>query len=373
MIMKKTATYIALLMISLSAFSQKTNVIVDIAPVERFYELMAHIEKQNGSKLRAKYGNVEQLQAAYDKNIKDTMRQQLIESLLETRPYSHQYMDYVRTWRRKGQDAYRIAFNMIGEYCPRMTAGMPVSWVRYWNRKKLDLELIRKTTNAFKVKDSLVFSYLPKTDLNPNVSAVIYYAVDGNRGGYTDGDAIVMDLINSPMKNSEEVENTIAHELFHIYYFDWLDRKITTAPVDSALRDFQLSFVNEGIAQYLTYPDYPEVIKKLYRNKKLLKELMTDLEAGRYDGNKYKLQRSRLWKYAPFAALGNYEYRPTLTYYLSLNIYQSIEKVGGREMLDYVIANPKELINTYNKLYDKNVMQFDPFSQEFAKKWSDNL
>lgn len=232
----------------------------------------------------------------------------------------------------------------------------------------------KKIVNSVEIKDSLVLSLLPQNGINDSLSMVLYYTVDGNRGGYEEENIMVLDLVGTSPMRAMRQDNVISHEMHNIYYEDWLRRDITTAQKDSALRVFQIAFVKEGIAQYLTYPDYSKPIKQLYANKKLLQELLTDLENGvNLETDNYKLDIKRLWRYLPFAAIGNYQHRPNIIYYLSLNVYQSIEKAGGREMLQYVIENPKELINTYNRLYDAKIMNFKPFSDSFTKRWSNNM
>lgn len=367
---------LVLLLFSLSTFSQNLNIRVDITSVERFYKLMEYIEKQKGSKLVAKYGSIEQMKAAYYANSKDTVRQGLIEDLLETRPYSHHYMYYVKIWGKSGKDAYRVAFNMIGDACPIMTANMPRSWVKFWNspkRKRVDLESIYAELNSIKFDQSLVLNYLPKDGIDKSKSFTVYFTVDGNRGAYQEDSIMVLDLMWSrKLKVNEELINIIAHELHHICYQDWMEQNITTPPADSSFRKFQISFIKEGTAQYLNYPDYPKVIKKLYSNRKLLKELSEDIESGDYSII-FETEMKRLKKYLPIIAGLYRSHRPSALYYLSYNIYRSIENVGGKEMLDYVIENPKELISTYNRLYDEKTMNFEPFSEEFTKKWRENL
>lgn len=376
--MKKFLT-IALLFVSFSSFSQSIGVRVDVTPVERFYELMSYIETKNGSALVAKYGEIDLLRATYHQNLKDTLRQQLIEALLATRPYSHNYMHLVRCWNGVGADAYRIAFNMLGSTVPRMDADMTRTWVKFWNnpkRKKLDLNSIKEGIKDIEVDDSLIMSYLPKNSVQSDKFFTLYFTVDGNRGAYTDGDIMVLDLAFGEIKLDSEVDGTIAHELHHICYGDWLEQHITAEPIDSSFREAQILFIMEGTAQYLNFDDgsYSKGIQKLYSNRELLGELLDDVYSGAaLKGDNYDLDMARLKKYFPAAKRSDYGQRPTALYYLSYNMYRSIERVGGKEMLDYVIANPKELMTTYNKLYNEEDMYFGPLQEELVNQWRANL
>lgn len=75
---------------------------------------------------------------------------------------------------------------------------------------------------------------------------VLYYTVDGNRGGYEEENIMVLDLVGTSPMRAMRQDNVISHEMHHIYYEDWLRRDITTAPKGSALRVFQIAFVKEG-------------------------------------------------------------------------------------------------------------------------------
>lgn len=375
--MKKTiaATFL-FVFAAVFGFSQNAGIYVDLSPIERFCALMSHIDKQQSGKFGTKYGTVDQLRAAYQVNSKDTVRQQLIEALLDTRPYSHQYMDKVQCWKYRGKEAYRVAFNMIGDYCPQMTADMPRVWIKFWNQVKsrnLSMSDIAKAVSSFTIDYDFVLSYLPKSGVDTTLRMALYYAADGNRGAYQEDNIMVFDIISEPLTTNKFIQNTIAHEVHHIYYGAWLDQHINTTPVDSVFRKFQLTFMKEGLAQHVNYPTYSGAIKKLYANGALLKELQEDLETGNYTTDNYDTEMNRLKKYLPSASERDYGYRPTPHYYLSYNMYQSIAQVAGKETLQFVIENPKELISTYNKLYDEKVMRFGPFSDAFEKRWRNNL
>lgn len=371
--MKNILTLI-LLLYSLSTPAQKIN--VDTEPVQRFYDLMEYIEHINGGKIKNSNLPFEKIKIEYQINSKDTLRQQFIDSLLETRPYSHKYMSYVKAHGQVGKDAYRTAYNILGKgVTVNMTAGMPNTWVRFWNssnRNKIDLIEIKNSIEELEFNSEFMEQYLPKNGLNNERGITIYFTVDGNRGAYQEDSIMVFDLTGSKLKVDEVLEGTFMHELHHIYYEDWLDQNITSDPLDDNFRAAQLSFIKEGLAQFMNFDTYPQRIQKLYSNKKLLGELFDNLCVGEYDTD-YATAMKLLKRYIFLPTAKDRPYRPTVLYYLSYNIYKSIEVVGGKEMIDFVIANPEELITTYNSLYDKNIMLFGPLPKEFELRWRANL
>ena len=364
-----------LLMFSFNGNSQNKYINIDISATERFYELMNYIENSNGKKLQNKQLSIEQISDIFNKNAKDSTRQIMIESLLETRPYSHNYIEEVKCFDKSGKDAYRIVYNIIGDGITEyITSDMLKKWGNFWNskqRKMIDLKSLKNIESTININEEKFISNLPEKAFNKSKYVTLYFTIDGNRSAYQEDSVIVFDLINNKIDDNQFLES-VTHELHHIYYSDWLEKNITSNPFDKDLRDMQFAFIMEGVAQRINFDTYPDRIKKLYSNKELLQELMNDLKTGKFEMN-HDEEISMLNKYISSPKEKEYSYRPSILYYLSYNIYRSIEKAGGKEMLEYVVENPKELISTYNKLYNENDMLFEPFSDEFEQMWSGNL
>jgi hypothetical protein len=149
----------------------------------------------------------------------------------------------------------------------------------------------------------------------------------------------------------------------------------------------QISFIKEGIAQQFNYPNYPQPVQEMYHNEELINELFVEwvslirkskkafpkLNYVLYSKNMDENATERLKKYCPKKSyISALPYRPTVLYYLSYNIYNTILEEGGKEKLLYVIENPGELFAIYNKLHNETML-VPKIPDDIVELWTTNF
>jgi len=106
----------------------------------------------------------------------------------------------------------------------------------------------------------------------------------------------------------------------------------------------------------------------------LMRELKGDspqLAHSKYQESHYKNAIERKRKYYP-GEMTNEANRPTIEYYLSYNIYNSIFESGGHEKLMFVIENPAKLLLVYNELHTDSML-VPRIPDDIVILWRENL
>lgn len=332
----------------------------------------------------------------------DNVTSNKIDSLLNQPVYTVLTDNVSLTTKNKkyvGKDAYRFALKNLNTEKFRMTSDLYIYWKKWWEQteqKKL-LSFINEIninkTDIIKQSSEYVNTYLP-SDINTSQHINTFLCLDGNRSSFTVDNMLIMDLFNFKL-NINSYTKTFAHELHHIYYRKWLDKRFNIDrknESEKVLLEYQKKLILEGIAQQINFDDpldYTIEVKELYFNEELINELSKDWfahfrnintsEQPRKDYNKllYNIWNNgavekleRYYKGNNIEAL--YERRPVVFYYIGFHLYYDIYKNGGKEKLDYVISHPKELLDYYNKLRKEN--DFIPFiPKDIIEIWKNNF
>lgn len=272
----------------------------------------------------------------------------------------------------KGSDAYRLAFTSLPWQQIDMSAGFISRLVEYFNRSDNNaaLDIVKYINQNRSMAEDTVFSmvnnYLPK-ECRASGIVNIYPAIDGNRGSFAEGNDIVMELSSYSNGNAGLFLTTAAHEMHHVCYGNWLNRNYSDSnltPSEKVIYDWQMRMIYEGSAQQINYSMYSQPVKDLYMKQSLILELFnvwlssfTKLYSSANPDSQYGEMREYLYNTYSQELLKKYygesynslmPYRPTVDYYISYHIYNTIYRSKGADGLNYVLLNPEDLLNSYN-------------------------
>ncbi len=296
------------------------------------------------------------------------------------------------------KEAYRQAFYNIYDKEMEITAGMNETWLNfYYSTLKNETSIIIKEIagNIYRYERDisvLVQKFLPSR--NQNIQPVeLFLGFDGNRGSFNDGKIIFMEGIFDGFNNSELFLLTLAHEVHHAVYGNYLEikyPKLNQLSENNHILKWQLNMVLEGTAQQINYNAYPSEVKELYNNKKLLKELFDEWiklfrEYADADNGKEYYQKFSDYYFNQFALQKLSEYcpdqnirkkiisrRPSFIYYLSYNLFNTILLKGGTESIIRSIVEPESLLSDYNKYMD-NFNNNPQVPEDIVKLWRKNF
>lgn len=370
---------------------------IDTKQAEKFYELMSYLEKKshNGFNNLSKNPNKESIVTNFDDKILNN-RIDSLTSLPIYKMFGRISNSWVNKKKYSGKKSYKMAFMHLPFECINMTAGMPERWVSFW-QNDLDKNIKPLLTYISNNREDFLRKVINRTAIYlPSVANItsktnIFLCFDGNRGSFQWDDNIVMDLLFFNNFDTAAFTNTLCHELHHRYYIDWLNKNTPLKGKTSkqkVLKAFQISLIEEGVAQQFNFCDKNEQSKALYNNRLLIEELfnkfvtsLRELEAQKNIRKWYKKQYHDEFDYA-MALLKKYSpngydtetisNRPSITYYLSYHLYNSIYKSGGYDKLKYVIENPKELLNEYNNIYTSELL-IPRISEDIVTIWRENF
>ncbi len=393
---------VVIIIVAYSGFVNKSEIslVFNLKPAERFISVMNYIEQKNPNGYN--YKNIMQ----FDKNInfqlnkKDIQLNKLIDSLLTLPIYeilSEKMASYIDTFEYNGIEAYRNAFLSLPFDCIKMRGGLSERWIEFWKRD-FDSKAIIFISEIDKQKNEIIkkvvklnLDVLPKKIEN-NLKIEIVFCLDGNKGSFTTDNKIIIDLINYNYYNNLKISNTIAHELNHILYSKYLDKYILVnnkSLFHKVLLSFQERIILEGVAQQMNFDDYSNQVKLLYFNEKLIIELynewiniMREISKSNNPIGYYNKEKNEMWNKRGIDRLKKYCFdeinsetlsqRPTIEYYISYHLYNSILLKGSKKKLLYVIENPDCLLQEYNNIYSKSLL-IPLIPNDIVDLWRKNL
>jgi hypothetical protein len=366
---------------------QQANQFVDII---NYIKTTDSIEFPFNSKI-----SIEQEKYYYNKHKNDAVLNDKINNLLEIPIYKALQRNF-HAWDGKKQlnnsEAYQYAFWSLPKKDLRITGGITNIWMEYFTKNKQQSALSfidsldkRKSEIENNVLQKS-WTYLPQQIISKDVFSV-YLGFDGNRGSFEDKEGIFIELLYQRL-NIIDFELTLAHELHHQYYTKYLAKKFGKKPKPAL--QWQNTLLLEGTAQLINYESYPDEIKGLYQNEKLLNELFIEFcnTLQKIDSTKNKKQTvDRFWDYyfQDFSVKKFNEYlpnpknrndvigyRPTLHYYLGYTIFHTIYKNKGIDELFKVMLNPENLLTIFNQSREKKCI-LPEFSKEIIALWEKNF
>jgi len=385
----------------------KAQITIHTAQIEAFHTLMQYIEQKAGRTLSCECLEGVDLQAVFERNRKDSTLNALIENLLNSSPYYlPDRIEFVRVWltdddeaTAQGKDAYRIAFTVLPNFCADMVAGMPQTWVRYWNhehRERVDNAIIEFKTNQKEIVENIKSSLktLLPNDIDMSSEINIHIIAGGNRGSHVFGNDVMMEMIwellDTDFADLSQFINILKHEMHHVYYFEWLAEKTENearTEGESFLFMYQVFFMLEGIAQRFNFDDQSPESKQLFANKELIAELFDEwisimrgmignypkIAFERFEESFDEVAKERIRRFWPGDSKSiKYKYRPSVTYTLSFNVYNLIYESGGHEKLKFVIENPAKLLSVFNELHTE-CMIVPRVPDDIVLLWKNNL
>ena len=340
-------------------------------------ELMHYIKNTHGY-YSIKVGNPLEISELITINQKDTTLNRMIDELLAHPVYK--YLSGIMQATAdgtviKGNDAYRTAFVSLPWKEIDMSAGYISRLAEYFSRGGEDaaMEIVKNLgSNKLAAEDSVfrkVNDYLP-AECRVNGSVTIYTVIDGNRGSFAEGNDIVMELSSYDRANPGLFLNTAAHEMHHVLYGNWLGMYYSDSGLTSAEKmifDWQMRIIYEGSAQLVNCSTYSQEVKELYNNRSLIAELF-EMWISRFtklyssDNAEAEYSELRKYLYNTFAEEllkkyggENYKelmsHRPTVDYYISYHIYNTIYSANGAEGLKHVLLHPEELLSSFNESF----------------------
>jgi hypothetical protein len=274
---------------------------------------------------------------------------------------------------------------------------MTDTWINlYWNseiKQLLNSALSEFEASKNEIIESVIAACKPllPSDVDLNIGIEIHIIADGNRAGIQFDNKIIMEaflLLGLPSLGLPSFIHLLKHEVHHAYYGKWFAKKTANRERNKSERllyKYQETFISEGIAQRLDFDGFSPEDKQMFANKELIIELfdewislMRELTGDspqtahlKYQENHYKNAVERKRKYYP-GEMTNEANRPTVEYYLSYNIYNSIFESGGQEKLMYVIENPDKLLLVYNELHTDSML-VPRIPDDIVTLWKNNL
>lgn len=412
--MKKYLFIILFLFPNFVAFSQNSIEIIEESknkefklvtisaePALRFYNLMNYLENKSNQGFNYKQVDRQSRRDNYKANINDKKIQEMIDSLLSLPVYeaisevSRIYNKYGISVK-KGKKTYRDAFNNLPIYCVAMNAGRPYTWVEYWikdYKKEMFtiVDYVQKNGNKIIEYSIQQSKQLLPAECNLNIGVDVFIVFDGNRGSFQKNNMIILDLMNKNLYDTVTFQNVLTHEFHHRYYGEWLDKKLSGKKRDNKhkiLLMLQESFLMEGVAQQYTISSYNNQALELLYNRELMKEIndewissIREINASSFPKmSSVRIIRKQHSKEMQW--LNNYcskpvenetvQYRPSVIYYLSYHIYNSILEKKGLKGLFYVIENPDKLLSEYNSIYSEDLL-IPMIPEDIVKLWANNL
>jgi len=400
--MKKLLVFLCCLSLSISYGT--AQIIIHTSEIGTFHNLMKYIEEKAGGTLGCKKADTTVLQNAFEKNRKDAKLTALIDSLMNTsvRQYRNglQHIS-VQNFRERtpiSVGAYRVAFTVLPDFCVELVGGIGNKteiWVEYWNnhehRERIESATTEINANMEKMVESLTadLKVLLPDDVDMDAEVNIHLIIDGHDGAFFMGNHIAMDLLSDDFANFSTDLSTLTHEIHHVYYSNWLHERFGNkerSQSDWNLYVYQRRFITEGIATRYGFSDKRSEVKQMYSNRELLAELFDEWIsvmrgikgnsqqafeiAWDYLGERSIEWQKKYWPGDPNAIIQGY--RPTVFYYLSYNLYNSIYEHGGHEKLKFVIENPEKLLSIYNELYTDSML-IPRIPEDIVILWHENF
>jgi len=365
----------------------------------RFISLMDYLQNKSPKGFDNKQYTPKEKVEGYQNNLKDSILNDKIDSLLTLPTYS-ELAEITRAFKDtstiQGKEAYRFAFMNLPYKTIPMSGGISESWINFWkeggNKKAINFINTIKD-HSFSVTENtiqLAEQFLP-SDINNRSEVETVFCIDGNRGSFTVGEKIYMDLLDFKNFDLDRFTKILAHEFHHVIYETWLDQYNvieTLTEKEKVIFDFQKGIIMEGLAQQINYNDYNDQTKELYNKRLLLKELQNTwtnnfkaISVSKDPLNTYDTRSDKMWnqssdllkKYCKEKIEEEtYPHRPTTVYYLGFHLYHSILKNGGKKQLDLVINHPDMLLETYNNTWKEGEV-LQKFPEDIVKLWKANF
>ncbi len=375
----------------------KISMTFNTEPATKFIDLIDFIEQELNVELDTIEYSKNEIITNYSKNKNNKILNKKVDELLKLPTYkklSEITSAYTDTSEYKGTDALKFAFLNLPYNCTTMTGGVAESWFEYWkndyNIKAIEF-ISELKINSKRIKNEsikLSQKYFPNTIKDIHTVKTVF-CIDGNRGSFTSENVIYMDILGFTDFNINSFTKVLSHELHHVIYSNWLNSRFQKkSEKEKAIFKLQSRIILEGVAQQINFIDYNSQVKEMYNSKELLNHLyknfaeaLIELKNSDKPLDTYYEFNSKMWNESSHLlekyCNGKIEFetiprRPTYEYYLSYKIYESIEKNGGKEKLQFVLNHPENLLVEFNRSWhDKSLLP--KFPLEIVELWKNNI
>jgi len=379
---------------------EEPRITINTEPAFNFCNIMNYLQGKSEKGFICKNDDKAFIKDNYFSNLNDKKLQGMIDSLLSLPVYNaisevSKIYNKNGLFAKKGKKTYIDAFNNLPFHCVPMNGGRPNSWVEYWNEgnhKKMHSIIEHIQKNEEQIIETAIArckQFLPN-NYKLSIGADIYIAFDGNRGSFQKNQMIVIDLMNKELLDTTLFHNVLTHELHHRLYSEWLNnnffgkkkRRINKTQL------LQKSMILEGIAQQYTISNYNSQAIELLNNKELMKEIYDEwiLITRKINSSSFpKIASAKVYKnqfHKEILWLNKFctkpieeetvKYRPSVIYYISYHLYNTIYTKTGLTGLSYVIENPDQLLKEYNRIHTEDML-IPIIPDDIIIQWSNNL
>jgi len=250
---------------SSSDAATSVNLRIDASAAVMFADLMSYIRAENDDFFASGYDIIPAEMAAdrVEQNRQNPKLSEMIDSLLALPVYAElsRIMRSFEPEKLEGRAAYREAFYRLPWMRTRLMGGVDGQY----------LQLLHEFDLATEEWVADLAGKLKTEEFATGVVDVYLY-FDGNRGCFRRGGSIYVDLMQFALVESVSdsvcvamIVCTVAHELHHVIYGDWLAESTKAADADSdkswrakALKQWRDAVLMEGTARFCDWENLPE-------------------------------------------------------------------------------------------------------------------
>jgi len=405
---------------SSSDAATSVNLRIDASAAVMFADLMSYIRAENDDFFASGYDIIPAEMAAdrVEQNRQNPKLSEMIDSLLALPVYAElsRIMRSFEPEKLEGRAAYREAFYRLPWMRTRLMGGVDGQYLQLLHEFDLateewvaDLAGKLKTEEFATGVREKVTEWLPPSlveGFHDTVDVYLYF--DGNRGCFRRGGSIYVDLMQFALVESVSdsvcvamIVCTVAHELHHVIYGDWLAESTKAADADSdkrwrakALKQWRDAVLMEGTARFCDWENLPECAQSMALDTRLGEEIVATWEAvflrlshGEIRESEYLSMRNSFdhdralkWfkqylttHYTPTRArklLKKYPaFRPVPHYYVGYRIFTEILDTGGKSAFFYAMLHPDEVLDIYRDVVTGND-QAPQVSEEIVARWA---
>lgn len=379
--------------------SSGVRVSYDLSAAKALLELLAYVDELHGGK-EFNGSNPVEVQAVLDHNLADKVYRHKVEAVLSCPVYDSLASNMQSsTIPAQGKNAYRQALYRLPFLGMGLRGGVDQQISQLLQNLPRADEFLRTTTKGLLNQESAdrildtVGTYLPQASINKDFQVFLYF--DGNRGSFTSGGVLYLDLMAFPAETGlPEVERIIAHEIHHTLYRPMFQGKAHLSVGKIMLHGWQEQVLLEGSAQFCNFQDYPPLVQYMAMDRELGTAIFQEWERTFLASYTGKLSpgdfQSKLEIYNQSHAQALLEswlntlppeqaptqevrqslwpYRPVVHYYVGYRIFRAIHDKGGMKAMVTAMENPGNLLFLYRELAMVD-SSLPPISQDMAQAW----
>ncbi len=394
------------------------NLKIDATAAVLFAELMSYIRIENEDFFAGGYEVIpaEMIAVQVERNRQNSELSEMIDSLLALPVYTElsRIMKSFGPEKLEGKAAYREAFYRLPWMRTRLMGDVDDQYLQIIQKSDpVSEQRVANLAGQFSTDQfatevrKKVTEWLPPeliVGFRDTVNVFVYF--DGNRGCFYRGGTIYIDLMHPLLVDSvpdsacaKMIASTVAHELHHLIYGNWLAESAKgTDSADSwrdrALRRWRDAVLTEGTARFCDWENLPECAREMAIDQRLGKEIFStwesvflrlsqgDISESEYQAMMSSFEHDRALKWFKQYLTGNYHptrakyllrkypaYRPVPHYYVGYRVFNEILETGGKSAFFYAMLHPEEVLDIYRDMAAVDD-QAPHVSDEIVSRWA---